>query len=90
MNEENQINAERAQKAYDESSRELEVRGRCYPKWVAEGRLSRSDATARYAAQEDVVRILGNHPHVTVNIDDNSPEWCPSVQNHISKGIGGL
>lgn len=34
--------------AYDELRRELGVRDRCFPGWVKDGRLSRSDARDRY------------------------------------------
>jgi len=36
------------QEAVDELRRELQVRQRCFPKWVEEGRLSHSEATDRY------------------------------------------
>ena len=34
--------------AFDELKRELGVRDRCYPNWVADGRLARTDARDRY------------------------------------------
>jgi len=33
--------------AYDELEREFNVRERCFPKWITEGRISRSDAKDR-------------------------------------------
>ena len=35
------------QEALDEVERELNVRRRCFPRWVAEGRVSRTDAQDR-------------------------------------------
>ena len=35
------------QEAVDELERELTVRSRCFPRWVTEGRVSRSDAIDR-------------------------------------------
>lgn len=71
------LTPERVQAAYDEAVRELEVRERCYPKWVKEGRISRTDASARYQAQQDAVAILATHPAVTVNTTADSTEWKP-------------
>lgn len=34
--------------ARDEVARELQVRNRCYPNWVKEGRLSETEASDRY------------------------------------------
>ena len=34
--------------AIDEVERELTVRKRCFPRWVSEGRMSRTDAFDRY------------------------------------------
>lgn len=36
-----------AQEAADECERELNVRLRCFPKWIDDGRLSKSDAKDR-------------------------------------------
>lgn len=38
------------QQALDECVRELKVRQRCYDKWVAEGKLTETEALQRYAA----------------------------------------
>ena len=35
------------QEALDEVARELNVRSRCFPRWITEGRVSRTDAQDR-------------------------------------------
>lgn len=65
------------QNAYDEALRELEVRGRCYPKWVAEGKISRTDADTRFKHQAAAVALLGQVEGVTVNTTTASTEWKP-------------
>lgn len=44
--------------ARDELQRELSVRERCYPNWVREGRLCRTDADDRYARLATAVELL--------------------------------
>ena len=44
--------------AIDEVFRELKVRKRCFPKWVDEGRISRTDAQDRIARQESALVYL--------------------------------
>ena len=44
--------------AIDEIFRELQVRKRCFPKWVDEGRISRTDAQDRIARQEPALAYL--------------------------------
>lgn len=44
--------------AIDEIFRELQVRKRCFPKWVDEGRISRTDAQDRIARQESALAYL--------------------------------
>ena len=46
------------QEALDEVVRELGVRERCFPKWVAEGRISNSDAKDRLRRQILAQKIL--------------------------------
>lgn len=46
------------QEMYDEAYRELQVRLRCYEKWVREGKLSRTDATSRLEGQQAIVIAL--------------------------------
>lgn len=46
------------QQAYDEAMRELQVRERCFPRWVQDGKLSRTDARARLDAQARICAIL--------------------------------
>lgn len=65
------------QQAFDEAMRELDVRGRCYPKWLKEGKISHSDCTVRFAAQARIVHILSGLPDVTANATENSTEWKP-------------
>jgi len=40
-------NGRSLQEAIDEVQREFNVRERCFPKWVTEGRIAKSDATDR-------------------------------------------
>lgn len=56
-----------AQEAYDEAMRELQVRDRCYPKWVSEGKVSRTEARQRFNAQATIVALLKDFPGVTAN-----------------------
>lgn len=42
------LSARTLQESVDELQRELQVRQRCFARWVTEGRLTRSDATDRY------------------------------------------
>jgi hypothetical protein len=44
--------------AMDEVERELNVRKRCFPKWIEDGRLSRTDARDRLARQQAALDIL--------------------------------
>ena len=44
--------------AVDEIFRELQVRKRCFPKWVDEGKISRTDAQDRIARQESALAYL--------------------------------
>lgn len=44
--------------AIDEIYRELQVRQRCFPRWVEEGRISRTDARDRIARQESALTYL--------------------------------
>lgn len=46
------------QEAYDEISRELDLRRRCYPRWVPEGRLSATEAKDRLARLEAALAFL--------------------------------
>jgi len=47
------------QEAYDELDRELNVRLRCFDRWVQEGRVSASDATDRLQRLAKAVWALG-------------------------------
>lgn len=54
------------QEARDEVERELSVRRRCYPHWVKDGRLSRTEASDRMARMEAALvyldRLAGLQP----------------------------
>lgn len=52
------------QAAYDEAYRELCVRQRCFPRWIQEGKLSRTDAANRLDSQQRIVEILGGMPGI--------------------------
>ena len=44
--------------AIDEVFRELQVRKRCFPKWIEDGKISRTDAQDRIARQESALAYL--------------------------------
>lgn len=44
--------------AVDEIFRELQVRKRCFPRWIDEGKISRTDAQDRIARQESALAYL--------------------------------
>ena len=46
------------EEAIDEVFRELKVRKRCFPRWIDEGRISRTDAQDRIARQESALVYL--------------------------------
>lgn len=46
------------QEAVDEVERELNVRRRCFPRWVAEGRVSRTDAQDRIDRLATALEVL--------------------------------
>jgi signal recognition particle subunit SEC65 len=52
------LEADDLEGAIGELERELQVRERCYPRWVAEGKVSRLDAKDRLARQKRAVFIL--------------------------------
>ena len=66
-----------AQTAFDEAKRELEVRERCYPKWVQEGKLSRTDAEVRMKGIIAVCALLADFPGVTANTLQDLSAWKP-------------
>lgn len=79
------LTPERCQAAYDECKRELQVRERCYSKWVREGKISHTDATQRYQALSDAVAMLAEHPSVEL-ASTQSDDWQPAVTgNNISR-----
>lgn len=51
-------NARPISEAIDEVERELNVRKRCFPRWIEEGRVSRTDANDRLARQEAALAYL--------------------------------
>lgn len=44
--------------AIDELFRELQVRKRCFPRWIQDGKISRTDAQDRIARQESALAYL--------------------------------
>ena len=44
--------------AIDEIFRELQVRKRCFPRWIEDGKISRTDAQDRIARQESALAYL--------------------------------
>ena len=44
--------------AIDEVFRELQVRKRCFPRWIEDGKISRTDAQDRIARQESALAYL--------------------------------
>ena len=44
--------------AIDEIFRELQVRKRCFPRWIEDGKISRTDAQDRLARQESALAYL--------------------------------
>lgn len=53
--------------AYDELIRELQVRERCFPKWVREQRISPSDARDRLERIKKACELLFEIPEVKEN-----------------------
>jgi len=49
---------EQIQVALDEVNRELQVRERCFPRWIAEARISKSDAKDRLERQKYAAKLL--------------------------------
>lgn len=47
------------QECFDEVERELNVRARCFPRWIKEGRVSRTDAQDRYDRLHGAFTALG-------------------------------
>lgn len=61
-----------------ELTREIQVRDRCYGRWVAEGRLAKSDATDRYNRLQVglalVTKVLDCYPQVDVQVPYGTAE----------------
>lgn len=53
-----QVPSDEIEQALQELSRELQLRERCFPRWVAEGRISKLDAKERLHRQHLAVDIL--------------------------------
>ena len=47
-----------ARESVDELVRELHVRQRCFPRWVAEGKLSRTDGIDRIERLASAIKLL--------------------------------
>lgn len=52
------IQLDKTQHAADELDREIRLRRRCYPRWQADGRLTKSDATDRLIHMEYAYECL--------------------------------
>ena len=48
------------QQALDELNREFNVRARCFPRWVTEGRVSATDAQDRLDRLATAIEMLNN------------------------------
>lgn len=57
------------QAAYDEAQREYELRCRLYPRWVAESKISRTQARTQLDAQARICKLLAGLPDVTANAE---------------------
>jgi hypothetical protein len=66
-----------AQEAYDEAMRELQVRERCYTKWVKDGKISRTEARQRFNAQATICKILADLPDVVTSSGDTTTDDVP-------------
>lgn len=53
-----EVTSTQAQQAADEAYRELCVRQRCFPNWVKDGRLTRSDAQDRLERMQLAQKLL--------------------------------
>lgn len=58
QNELRQLDRDDLQQSLDEITRERMVRERCYPRWVNEGKLSKSDANDRMRRQIFAEKVL--------------------------------
>ena len=63
------------QNAYDEAMRELQVRERCFPGWVRDGRISGSDARDRLNRQARICFILASLADVKVGAEAGDVPW---------------
>lgn len=66
---------ERLELASNEVNRELGVRERCFPNWIAQGKLSRIDANSRFTQLKKAAEIINYlldiaGKHVTMTTDD--------------------
>lgn len=58
-----QVQRERSfEEALDELQREFNVRQRCFPRWITEGRVSRTDAQDRLDRLATAIEELRRHP----------------------------
>lgn len=57
--------------ALDELKRELAVRDRCYPGWVRDGKLARTDARDRYDRLKSAVLLIEReHPEAGADTEN--------------------
>ena len=62
------------QNAYDELMRELSMRERLYPRWVKEGKLSRTDARTRLDAFARAAMMVGCHEEIERSKEEANEE----------------
>jgi hypothetical protein len=73
----NPVQVTSKQAALDEVYRELCVRKRCFPKWIADGRVSKTDAQDRIDRLATAFDILSlttapEHPHHVTSTGDKT------------------
>lgn len=64
-----------AEEAHSELVRELNVRDRCYGRWVQDGKLSRTDARDRYDRLKTAIALLEDaNPALTLQKEQQEGE----------------
>jgi hypothetical protein len=68
----------KVEEAHDELRRELGLRDRCYPGWVEDGRLARTDARDRYDRLKSAIHYLeASYPAELVRPEGAEGEGAP-------------
>lgn len=62
-----------SREALDEVAREIQVRERCFPRWITEGRVSNSDAKDRLQRLIKAANILASAIDAEAGIPENAP-----------------